>query len=194
MDYGPQRLPQIPYVLMFWSDPALICVPCNFYRYSCTPGGAYRYFVCLQEIVSALGGLHVSSLCKNTRGKINTHTTIYGVSVCECVFQQRWYIALNLMLCHVIRYAWSWLLYAFILYVCFHTHRDAGEDEGDLDFSALLKAAKKLEAHLYLFCNTTLTTLTTLWQFSCFSTPITCIYQEEEARKRRNRDRCVGIA
>lgn len=30
-----------------------------------------------------------------------------------------------------------------ILCVCFRTHRDAGEDEGDLDFSALLKATKK---------------------------------------------------
>uniref|UniRef100_A0A673BPJ2 Myosin-binding protein C, fast-type n=1 Tax=Sphaeramia orbicularis TaxID=375764 RepID=A0A673BPJ2_9TELE len=30
-----------------------------------------------------------------------------------------------------------------VMYVCFHTCRDAGEDEGDLDFSALLKATKK---------------------------------------------------
>lgn len=31
-----------------------------------------------------------------------------------------------------------------VLYaVCFYIRRDAGEDEGDLDFSALLKAAKK---------------------------------------------------
>uniref|UniRef100_A0A7N9AQF8 Myosin-binding protein C, fast-type n=1 Tax=Mastacembelus armatus TaxID=205130 RepID=A0A7N9AQF8_9TELE len=30
-----------------------------------------------------------------------------------------------------------------IMFICFHTHRDAGEDEGELDFSALLKAAKK---------------------------------------------------
>lgn len=28
-------------------------------------------------------------------------------------------------------------------HVCFHVHSDAGEDEGDLDFSALLKATKK---------------------------------------------------
>lgn len=49
-------------------------------------------------------------------------------------------------------YAWSWLLFAFITYnVCFHVHSDAGEDEGDLDFSALLKATKKWdELHLFL--------------------------------------------
>lgn len=33
--------------------------------------------------------------------------------------------------------------YVFIIYVCFYVHSDAGEDEGDLDFSALLKATKK---------------------------------------------------
>ena len=45
------------------------------------------------------------------------------------------------------------MLYAFlILFICFHTHRDAGEDEGDLDFSALLKATKKWEAECDLVC------------------------------------------
>uniref|UniRef100_A0A7N8YGA7 Myosin-binding protein C, fast-type n=1 Tax=Mastacembelus armatus TaxID=205130 RepID=A0A7N8YGA7_9TELE len=41
-------------------------------------------------------------------------------------------------------YACSWLQCTVcIMFICFHTHRDAGEDEGELDFSALLKAAKK---------------------------------------------------
>lgn len=47
-------------------------------------------------------------------------------------------------------YAWSWLPFAFITYVCFHVHSDAGEDEGELDFSALLKATKKWD-ELQLF-------------------------------------------
>lgn len=38
-------------------------------------------------------------------------------------------------------YNWTWMI--VVTFYSLSIHSDAGEDEGDLDFSALLKAAKK---------------------------------------------------
>lgn len=67
-----------------------MCVLCNFSCFSRTSGGAYRYFVCLQESVSALGfafqpaTVFCAQVCKYTRGKMHMDT-IYNVLQCVCV-------------------------------------------------------------------------------------------------------------
>lgn len=94
-------LAEIPYVLMFSSDPALMCILCNFSCYSCTAGGACRYFVCLQEGVSAPGFAfqHASEACVSvseyTRGKSIRRLFIRFSNVCECVSQNRGYTAVQ---------------------------------------------------------------------------------------------------
>lgn len=94
--------------------------------------------------------------------------------------------------------AWHFFLY---LCVCFHTHRDAGEDEGDLDFSALLKATKKWETERYLVCKIIKDNDYFLKKQNPSCTQVVIIHislfldwQEEEAWKRGTRYRCVGIA
>lgn len=52
---GPSEPTHIPHALMFRSDPALMCLLCNFSCFSRTAGAAEWYFVCLQKSVSVRG-------------------------------------------------------------------------------------------------------------------------------------------
>lgn len=109
---------------------------CFFSHYSCSSGHTNRYFVCIQESVSTQRFAFHKLTCKT-----QVVWTIYSVRVSACMFSAKlvWINTRG----ENMWYAWSWLLFAFITCACSHVHSDAGEDEGDLDFSALLKATKK---------------------------------------------------
>lgn len=97
---------RFPNELLFWSDPALMCVLCNFSGFSCTAGGARGYFVCLQESVSASGVVFqfvtvvCVSVCLSVWLKVHKYTV---QDVFKPVFlksELRYQCLENLVLCH----------------------------------------------------------------------------------------------
>lgn len=145
-DSGQTRLPRIPCARMFWSDPANALL-------SATLLSAAQHEE-KEDILSAFKRSYVhwvfyfrlshKSLCKyaiTLEGNAYVYYLEFSpVCVCVCTWSVMswWNIWLNI--------------------VCFfHTRRDGGEDDGDLDFSALLKAAKKWEAQRYLVIKHSLT-------------------------------------
>lgn len=186
-DSGLLRLPRILYILMFWSDPGIMCNLCNFSYYSCTSGRAGRYFVCLQESVSALG--FVFHPVENARIDFSKCFSVYicvNMSRSTLVWQ---YSTLNVG-------PWQNAL-CLIQLVWFCTYSDAGEDEGDLDFSALLKAAKWESWYCFVYLGDSMILsfyFVLLLPYMLINPLLFGCKEEEETWKRRTRDRCVGTA
>lgn len=81
--------------------------------------------------------------------------------------------------------------------VWFCTCSDAGEDEGDLDFSALLKAAKWESWHCFVYRGDSMISslyFVLLLPYLLRNPLLFLCQEEEETWKSRTRDRCVGTA